>query len=71
MVSTGNGNVECAVKKSAGANFKFICSVNFWSILDAGTLDKRPHTVLHMNTVYPTQIFIRDIMYITFLSAHC
>jgi hypothetical protein len=49
MVSTGNGSVECA-----GAYFKFICSVNFWSILDAGTLDKRAHTVLHLNTVYPT-----------------
>jgi len=29
MVSTGNGTVECAVKKCAGANFKFICTVNF------------------------------------------
>jgi len=66
MVSTGDGSVECA-----GTNFKFICSVNFWSILDAGTQDKRTHTVLYMNTVYPTQIFIRDIMYITFLNAHC
>lgn len=71
MVSTGNGTVECAVKKCAGANFKFICTVNFWSILDAGTLDKRSHTVLYTNNVYSTQIFIKDIMYITFLSALC
>jgi hypothetical protein len=42
MVYTGNGSVECAVKKLPGANFKFIFSVNFWSILEAVTLDKRP-----------------------------
>jgi hypothetical protein len=71
MVYTGNGSVECAVKKCPGTNFKFIFSVNFWSILEAVTLDKRPHTVLQMNIVYPTQIFIPDNMYITFLSAHC
>ena len=29
MVSSGNGTVECAVKKCAGANFKFICTVKF------------------------------------------